>query len=101
MTSLGIPFPETEAGSFLRAECAGEDSSLPRIIVQCHLYSDFLGGPGVGVSAVFLLTTRRYVRKTQAVHNTEDSTAPATGLWLTDSDSLDAILPKVPDGPMP
>lgn len=68
MTSLGIPFPETEAGSFLRAECAGEGSSLPRIIVQCHLYSDFLGGPGVGVSAVFLIRTHGHAGHGHGVH---------------------------------
>lgn len=77
-----------------------DDSLLPIIPVQGHLYSDFLGGPDVEVSAVFLLT-RRNVSKTQALYNTEESTVPATGLWLTDSDPLDATLPKVLNGPVP
>lgn len=44
------------------------DSLLSIILVQCHLYSDFLGGPGVEMSAVFLIRAHRHAGHRHGVH---------------------------------
>ena len=58
--------------------------------MQCHLYSDFLGGPGVEMSAIFLLATRRNMSKIHALLNRKEFIisvlmACNRALWLTDS----------------
>lgn len=45
-----------------------DDSLLPIIPVQGHLYSDFLGGPDVEVSAVFLIRTHGHASHGHGVH---------------------------------
>lgn len=59
------------------------------ILVQRHLYSDFLGGHGVDMSAIFLLATRRNMSKTHTSSNRKESLRLhgrfATWLWLADS----------------
>lgn len=36
--------------------------------MQCHLYSDFLGGPGVEMSAIFLIRTHGHAGHGHGVH---------------------------------
>lgn len=73
MTSLEIPLMGIKAGPSFKAGRLGNDSLLPIILVQCHLYSDFLGGPGVETSAIFLLATRSNMSKTHTLPNRKES----------------------------
>lgn len=63
-----LEYPSQRSKLVPSSELAGawDDSLLPIVLVQCHFYSDFLGG--VEVSAIFLIRTHGHARHGHGVH---------------------------------
>lgn len=65
--SLGTPLTGlTPAPSSSRP--AQNESSLPTVHVQCHLYTDLLRGPGIETSAVLLVRTQGHAGHGHGAH---------------------------------
>lgn len=68
MTSRGIPLTEIKADPFFKAGCLNGDSPPPNNPGAVSPVSDSLRGPGVVLSAVFLIGTHGHARHGHGVH---------------------------------